>query len=163
MDIVYRKLESKDSQSILEFFNELKEENALVSFAEETDINTINSYLTNENMFLYVAEVNNDIAGVFRAKKGEEPWKKHSVVLTCAIKSKYRGKGIAKSLTDYSLDEIKKEGVKIARAYIYSDNPSSINTILKCGFTFSGAVHMHHYCENQKRYVDDLIFHKILV
>ena len=60
------------------------------------------------------------------------------------------------------MDRLKENGIKIARAYVYSDNTSSVSTLLKCGFTLSGCVHMHHLDERTNQYVDDLIFHKIL-
>ena len=65
-------------------------------------------------------------------------------------------------LNDAEFEEIKKDGVIIARTKIYSWNELSIKTIKKCGFIESGKSFMHEYHEDHGGYVDDLIFHKII-
>lgn len=161
MNIYCRATKLGDVDKILKLFDELREENLQVSFSKIKDKDILLNMLNNKDMYFYVALVNNEIVGVFRGLRGED-YKKHSCFLTVAIKKSFRGNGIAKILTEYGLIELKKEGIKIARAYIYSDNRASIFNIFKLGFTMSGSVHMHHYNEKLDRYVDDLIFHKIL-
>jgi len=161
VEIKHRKMEYDDIQQLVDLFRELNLEGAEVSFGEVEQREEIESWMKDLSVRLYVSESKGEILGVFRAKIGD-PGREHSCFLTAAVNKKYRGYKIAQNLTHYGLDELKKEGIKVARAYVYSNNPSSVSTLLKCGFTFAGNVIMHHFDEKTGRYVDDLIFHKIL-
>lgn len=161
MDMEFRSLLKKDLAAVIQLFNKLAEEHAEVSFSEVISEEEILNWMEDPDIFTYVALEDERLLGVLRAKRGEGS-RNHSVFLTAAIDQNYRGNKIAKQLTLYALEQLKTEGIKIARAYIYSNNRSSINTILSCGFTFAGNVYQHHYDEKTQAFVDDLIFHKIL-
>lgn len=161
MAIVFRKLEQRDVLKALSLFQKLEHEMAEVSFTEVLEEEQISQWIENEHTFVYVAADGDLILAVIRAKR-EDHDRPHAVVLTVAVDYQFRGQNIAKDLTLYCLNEIKNYGVEIARAYIYSNNYSSVCTILSCGFVSAGSVHRHHYDERLKRYVDDLIFHKVL-
>lgn len=161
MDIQFKIMGEEDLSKVYEFFQCLKEETIDISFTDVGSKMEIEGMVRDEFVFLYVAYYKNEIAGVFRGMRGKGN-KDHSAFLTAAVPKKLRGKRIAQKLTDFGLDDMKNKGVKIVRAYVYSDNTSSVSTLLKQGFTFSGCVNMHHYDEKKDRYVDDLIFHKIL-
>lgn len=161
MDIIYREFKKDDIEQTVSFFKDLHEEGAGVSFSSIQQETEIEEWMKDPCIDIYVAEFNNEILGVFRGKKGN-PGRDHSSFLTAAISKKHRGQKIGQNLTYYGLDKLKESGVKIARAYVYSNNASSVSALLKCGFTSSGCVHMHHYDEKINQYVDDLIFHKIL-
>ncbi|WP_432663953.1 GNAT family N-acetyltransferase [Wukongibacter baidiensis] len=161
MGIRFRKLEEKDVPKVISMFSNLSSERTEVSFAEIASMDEIRAWIKNPDTFVYVAADGDVISAVLRAKRGKGN-KKHSCNLTVAVDYNFRGNSIAKDLTEYALKLLKNEGIKIARAYIYSNNKSSINTILACGFSFTGNVHMHHYDEKESIYVDDLIFHKLL-
>lgn len=162
MDIVYRPMHLSDVDGVWRFLEVIKLENGQVSFVEIPDKEELMGWLENESLFLYIAECMDEVVGLFRATRGSEKYKRHSVTLSIAIHPEYRNKGIAKELTNTGLEDMKKDGIVIARAYVYSDNIPSINTVLKQGFTFAGSVLMHHYNDKLNQYVDDLIFHKIL-
>ncbi len=157
----FRELMEKDIPKVISMFSNLNKERVEVSFAEIASMEEIRNWITNPDTFVYVAANGDVISAVLRAKRGSGN-KRHSCNLTVAVDYSFRGNSIAKDLTEYALQQLKREGVNIARAYIYSNNKSSINTILSCGFIFSGNVHMHHFDEKSNMYVDDLIFHKIL-
>lgn len=161
MDIVYRTLEKEDIPKVVAMFHELAQESAEVSFAEILSEEEIAGWLDNENKFVYGAFEGERLLGILGATRGEGN-ENHCVELTAAVGRNDRGKNIGKAMINYAVEQLKLAGVKLARAYIYSDNRPSINTILSCDFTFSGCVYQHHYCEKQGKYVDDLIFHKIL-
>ena len=163
MEITYRKASLKDLYNILSFCRELKEEKAKMSFCDVDNTSEIQSWIDNSNMYLFIAvdEVNNIIAGMFLAKRGLNN-KRHSVYISAAVNKQYRNHGVATTITNTSLEEIKKDGVIIARTKIYSWNELSIKTIKKCGFIESGKSFMHEYHEDHGGYVDDLIFHKII-
>lgn len=162
LDIVYRPMHLSDVEEVWKFLEIIKKENSQVSLVEIPDKEVLEEWLENENLFLYIAECKYQVVGLLRATRGPESYKRHSAILSIAILPEYRNQGIAKELTNTGLEDMKKDGIKIARAYIYSDNISSINTVLRLGFTFAGSVLMHHYNDKLNHYVDDLIFHKIL-
>ncbi len=162
MDIVYRPMHLSDVDAVWAFLETIKVENSQVSLVEIPDKEELKSWLENESLFFYIAECTDKVVGLLRATRGNEIYKRHSVNLSIAVHPEYRSQGIAKELTNTGLEDIKKDGITIARTYIYSDNLPSINTVLRLGFTFTGSVFMHHYNIKTNQNVDDLIFHKIL-
>lgn len=161
MGIRFRELKEKDIPKVISLFSNLSKERSEVSFAEIASMEEIRDWIRNPDTFVYVAADGDVIPAVFRAKRGKGN-KRHSCNLTVAVDYSFRGNSIAKELTEYAIKHLKEKEIKIARAYIYSNNKSSINTILSCGFSFAGNVHMHHYDDKSKTYIDDLIFHKVL-
>jgi len=161
--IEYRVATLKDISEMFQLFQELKAEEAQVGFTRTNSVEDIQEWMEDDNITLYVAvDTEKDIVvGVLRGKRGNT-YKHHSAFMTAAVAKDYRGKKIAKDLTDYGLKELVRQGVKIARTYVYSNNKASLNTLLSCGFTISGTVHMHHFSEKTGQWVDDVIVHKIL-
>jgi ribosomal protein S18 acetylase RimI-like enzyme len=162
MDVVYRPMHLSDVDGVWQFLEAIKQENSQVSLVEVPDKEQLEEWLENDNLFLYIAECHDKVVGLLRATRGQEAGKRHAVTLSIAVRPEYRTQGIAKELTNTGLEDMKQDGVAIARTYIYSDNIASINTVLRLGFTFAGSVLMHHYSDELSEYVDDLIFHKIL-
>jgi len=161
MGVQYRQLEEKDILKALALFRKLGDEMAEVSFTEVHEEVQISEWIDNDNTFVYVAADGDLILAVIRAKRQSDE-NRHAVILTVAVDFQFRGQNLAKDLTLYCLEELKRQGVTIARAYIYSNNYPSVCTILSCGFVSAGCVHRHHYDERSKRFVDDLIFHKVI-
>lgn len=161
MSVSFRELQERDIAKVISLFSNLSREMAEVSFADVASMDEIRGWLKNPNTYVYVAADDDVILGVLRAKRGTGN-KKHSGYLTVAVDYNFRGNSVAQDLTNYALDMLKKEGLEIIRAYVYSNNKASINTILSCGFTFTGNIYKHHYDKKSGRYIDDLIFHKIL-
>ncbi len=159
----YRIALFRDIEKIYQLFQELKKENAQVGFTRIEGLNELEDWLEDDNIYLYLAvdTDNEEVVGVLRGKRGNS-YKNHSAFMTAAVDKNYRGKNIGKELTHYSLKQLAQEGVKIARTYVYSNNKASLNTLLACGFTISGTIHMHHFSEEAGHYVDDIIVHKIL-
>ncbi|KAB3534370.1 GNAT family N-acetyltransferase [Alkaliphilus pronyensis] len=161
MSIVFERMTSLDIPQVYELFKRLLQEGAEVSFAEIKDEKELHKWLKNPYYYMYVGKLQDKVVAVFRCIRGEAE-KNHSGFLTIAVEPTQRGNHIAKEFTMYCLGELKGAGIKLARAYIYSDNKASINTILACGFTVSGCVFQHHYNKSKGKYVDDIIFHKLL-
>ena len=99
---------------------------------------------------------------LLRGRRDMTDEKSHAVFLTAATHPDARGSGLAAELTNFALDQMKNEGVKIARIYVYSNNHASLNAVKKLGFVHAGTVLRHHRDQVTSEYVDDLIFHKIL-
>lgn len=161
MEVTFRELLLEDIPQVISFFRKLKEEKAGVSYAECESSDEIREWIDNSNIYVYAALLESKVVGVFKGRS-DGGNKGHSAFLTCAVDERHRGNNIARNLTLYGLERLRENGIKIARAYVYSDNKPSINIILSCGFQFAGNVYMHHYDEEKQQYVDDLIFHKIL-
>ena len=156
-----RVLSEKDLKLVWSFFNELKSAQVDISFTENNTMEELKSWIINPLMVTVIATENGDLLAVARGIIGAGD-KSHSAFLTAAVKSDSRSKGIAQELTDYLNRELYRHGVKIVRAYVYSDNKPSVRTLEKQNFVFSGKVLMHHLDAKTNTYVDDLIYHKLL-
>lgn len=159
---VVRALHEKDVPKVLSLFSKLSEEMAEVSFTDIASHEQVQEWLTNPDTFVYVAADDDVILAVIRARRGFGH-QDHCAHITVAVDYNFRGNSLAQELTNYCTEQLKSHGIKIVRAEIYSNNLPSINTVLSCGFSFSGTVLMHHYDEENKTYIDDLMFHKLLV
>ncbi len=162
MDIVYRPMHLSDLEKVWELVEVLKLEKAGVSIVDLSHKEELKKWLSDDHIFLYIAEDGENVLSILRAIRGGEPGTRYAVLLTAATHPDYRNKGIAKELVLAGLEDMKKDGVSLARIYVYSDNLPSINTALRLGFTVSGTVYRHHYNEAAGEYVDDLIFYKLL-
>ncbi|MBM7616388.1 GNAT family N-acetyltransferase [Alkaliphilus hydrothermalis] len=161
MEIVFHEMRTEHHQQVLHLFNKLQGETCEVSFAEILNEEDLQEKVNEKGVHFYVALEGEAVVAVFRGRQGVGN-KNHAAFLTIAIDASSRRKGLAKNFTNYCLGDLKKKGVTVARAYVYSNNKPSINTILSAGFTFAGCVYQHHKIESTGEYVDDLIFHKIL-
>lgn len=157
----FRVLSKEDLDDILLFFNELKSAQVDISFTENNTVEELNSWINDPLMVTVIAKENGDLLAVARGIIGADD-KSHSAFLTAAVKRNLRNKGIAQELTNYLNRELYKHGVRIVRAYVYSDNKASIRTLEKQKFVLSGKVLMHHLDSKTDTFVDDLIYHKLL-
>lgn len=164
MSYIYRKMTEQDAESILSMFKGIKEENIDMSFANISTLEEVLNFVENPAELTYVVvdeDKPNHVLSLLRGKRDMRPGRDHAAFLTAATHPDVRGGGLVGKLISYSLDEMKKEGVNIARIYVYSDNTSSVNAVKKMDFEPAGKVIRHHINEAGE-YVDDLIFHKIL-
>ncbi len=157
-----RKISEMDLDAIYALCHLLREDNARMSFADIKDRSQINEWLSDPLVSVF-GDFGDDgkLRGLLKATRGKDN-KSHSVYLAAATHPDYRKMNIAYSLTLFTLEALKEEGILIARTYIYSWNRASIATIEKSGFTLSGRVVMHEYDEVTKTYIDDLIYYKLL-
>ena len=162
MDIVYRPMHLSDIDKVWQLLEVLKIESIGLSFVEIPDKEELQSWLEAENNYFYIADDDENVLGILRALRGSERSTHYSVLLSVATHPDYRNQGIAKELISAGLEDMKKDGINLARAYILSDNITPICALLRLGFTLSGSVFRHHFDEVTKEYVDDLIFHKLL-
>lgn len=165
MEYSFRRINPTDTESIWSLIEILKAENVDMSFAEIESIEEILSFVDNPAELTYVAVTAEDPHRVLCLVKGRRDLseeKHHAVFLSAATHPDVRGSGLAAKLTEHALVEMKKEGIIIARIYVYSNNKASLNAIRKLGFVHAGTVLKHHKDLNSGEYVDDLIFHKEL-
>jgi ribosomal protein S18 acetylase RimI-like enzyme len=156
----FRLFNQDDAASVMRLIEGLKKESADISLVEIESAKDLKNW-NKDNQVAVVAVDHGEVVAVVKGIIGNGS-KSHSAFLTAAVKPGLRSRGIAAKLTDFLNLELVKHGVKIVRAYIYSDNTASIKTVEKQGFILSGRVLMHHFDESNGIYVDDLIYHKLL-
>lgn len=161
MAVQYLTMQEKDIDKVLELFKKLKNEAAEVTFADLHDMVSLRNDFKLPNTFYYIAIENNQLVSVFRGRRGQGN-QDHCALITIAVAIEYRGRQMTKPFLNYCLQQLSREGISLARAYVFSDNRPSINMLLSAGFTVSGCVFQHHQCLKTGDLVDDIIFHKQL-
>ncbi len=150
-----------DAQSIYEYCLQLKEEGAEMSFAEVQSVDEVKAWIESPREHIFILREANHIIALIKASQGARG-REHSVFMSAAVRKSRRGEGLVRTLSAYVYPILRERGVLILRAYIYSNNHSSINAVLKEGFSCTGAVHMHHRHSETGQWIDDMIFHKHL-
>lgn len=151
----------KDAQALYEFCYKLREEHAEMSFAKVEGIEDVIEWIENDHEHLFMMREANHIIALVKAKQGLEE-REHSAFMSAAVIKSRRGEGLVSQLAAQVYPRLKERGIKIIRAYIYSNNHASISSVLKEGFQCTGAIHMHHFNKKTQDWVDDMVFHKYL-
>ncbi len=159
MSVILRAMEMRDVPKVLGLFGQLSAEMTAVPFDSIANEAQIADWLDREDTFVYVAADGDLILAVIRAKRGQGN-KEHAAHIALAVDERFGGRKYAAQLTEFCIGALKEVGVELVRAFVYSNNQSSIETVLCCGFTLGGSVYKHHYDLNAERYIDDLIFYK---
>lgn len=165
MNYYFRKLRATDIENLWSLIEILKREKVDMSFAEINNKQELLNFIDNPAELTYIAVAKENpmqVLSLVKGKRGLSKEKFHSVLLSAATHPKARGYGLAARLTNFALEEMKNEGVTIARIYVYSNNTASLNAIKKLDFIHAGTIKRHHRSSETDEYVDDLIFHKIL-
>lgn len=165
MNYVFRKIQAADAESIHALFQGIREEQIDMSFASISQVEEILAFVDNPCELTYVAvaeDAPHQVLSIVKGRRDPAEEKRHAVFLSAATHPHVRGRGLVARLTDFALNDMKSEGVTIARIYVYSDNRSSIHSIRKLDFAHSGTVLRHHKNLKTGEYVDDLMYHKIL-
>lgn len=165
MNYIFRTMVAEDAASLFDLFQGINAEQIDMSFSRISEMEEILAFVDNPAELTYVAVTEkepNQVLCIIKGRRELSAEKRHAAFLSAATHPTVRGQGLAAKLTDYALHEMKREGVSIARIYVYSDNTASVNSIRKLNFTPSGAVLRHHKNLATGKYIDDLIFHKLL-
>lgn len=162
MKIQYMKPEKTDVFEMFELFQQLKSDDHPTTFSDVESPEVVMEWLERKGEYIYLAKLNQQVVGALRGRRGTGI-ADHACEITIAVSSDYRRQGIAKSLVIYGLSDLKNNGIKVARAQVFSDNKPSLNTLLGAGFSITGSVLKHHFDHYRKVYVDDIILMKDLV
>ena len=165
MNNYLRRIKAHDIDSVWSLIEILKAEGAEISFTELIVKEEVMNFIDNPAQLSYVAVTQEEpsrVLCIVRGRRDMTSEKSHAAFLTAATHPDARGSGLAAQLTNFALDQMKNEGVNIARIYVYSDNEPSLKAVKKLGFIHGGTVLRHHRDQVTGEYVDDLIFHKIL-
>jgi len=151
----------KDAHALYDFCCKLRDEHAQMSFAKVENMDDVIEWIENDHEHLFMMREANHIIALVKARQGHDG-REHSAFMSAAVVKVRRGEGLVSQLASQVYPRLKERGIKIIRAYIYSNNHASISSVLKEGFQCTGAVHMHHFDEKTESWVDDMIFHKYL-
>jgi len=165
MNYYYRKLNSKDLNSVWELIEILKSEKCDMSFTDFNSKEEIITLIDNPAYLTYVAISKKEpqrVLSLVMGRRNLSKEKSHAAFLSAATHPNARGKELASKLTNYALKQMKQKRVNIARIYVYSNNKASLNATKKLGFVHAGTILRHHIDPATSEYVDDIIFHKIL-
>ena len=147
MNFRYRPLAQEDLDSVWALFQGIKQENIDMSFAKITKKEALNTFVDNPSELTYVAvheDAPHEVLCLVKGKRDLTEEKKHAAFLSAATHPSVRGSGLVAKTTAFALEEMKKQGVTIARIYVYSNNTPSMNAIKKLQFTYGGTVLRHH-------------------
>ncbi len=130
MKISIRKMRDKDAEKVMEIGNKTSElwESDEIKFP--FSLERIQTWINDRNDLLLAIEVDNKFAGFSISSISYDT----SCIEFFAIEENYRGKGLGKKLLEYTVDALKKKGVK--RFYLGSllTNQRGISFFQKCGF-----------------------------
>lgn len=100
---------------------------------------------------LYVAEIDHEIVGVMTFDQNQSPeytsveWKYKNesvfVIHRLAVSPNHQGKGIARKLMDFALENIQNLGGKIIRLDAYSGNDRTINFYKNRNYEYAGDIY----------------------
>ena len=159
MNIICKELDSSHIPQFFALCRELEGQRAGVSFVRYQSEEQLQQVLADEYIHLFGAFDGDKLVGVFQARQGQGN-KAHSCHIGGAVTSELRGKKVSSRMMEYALTQLKDRGIWMIRAYVYSDNPSSVASLLAAGFTWAGTVYKHQWDDSTNRWIDDLIFHK---
>jgi RimJ/RimL family protein N-acetyltransferase len=159
MNLTCRDLDKTHIPQFFALCRELEDQKAGVSFVRYKTQEQLEQLLDDELIHLFGAFDGDKLVGVFQARQGEGN-KTHSCHIGGAVTSELRGKKVSSRMMEYALERLKHRGIWMIRAYVYSNNPASVASLLAAGFTWAGTVYKHQWDEEQGRWLDDLIFHK---
>src|SRR5690554_1255659 len=117
MDYIFRKVNCNDIDSIWSLIKLLKAEKADMSFTDINSKEEILNYIDNPAQLTYVAvsiEEPNKVLCMVKGRRDLSKEKIHAAFLSAATHPTMRGLGLAAKLTNYALEEMKKEGINIA-------------------------------------------------
>jgi RimJ/RimL family protein N-acetyltransferase len=157
----FRALTRADIPAFLDLCQELRSQQAGVSFVRIEGEEKIREWLDNPRIYLYGIYDEQTLLGAFKAEQGEQG-KEHSCYIAGALTASKRGQGLGKRMLELSLKELESQGIWMVRAWVYSNNHPSLCTLLSAGFTWAGSVVKHQWSPEEHKYIDDLLFHKEL-
>jgi len=128
-------------------------------FTDEETVKYFSEIRENDDIAL-VAEYDGKVAGSIEIRKRKSPKMKHVGSIGIAIKKEFWGKGIATRLMEEAEKEARKKKMKKLNYELFEPNKRAINLVEDCGFKLAGRLKKE--AKIGKKYVDELIFEKLL-
>lgn len=146
MDFIIRKAKISDARDLarlyFQFWEPHKNVDPLLEFKNKltlkNQISAARKNIKKRDNYIFVAEKDEKVIGFieFFIKKNENCFKikKYGYLNAVTTEKKYRGKGIAKVLTNEALKLLKKKGIKYIRTNVYNVNKVAMKTWTRLGF-----------------------------
>jgi|SRR3989338_3091988 len=146
MNIQIRKARIGDAEHLarlyLQFWVPHKKVDPLLEFEKKMTLKNQIEFAKKEikkrSNHIFVADLNEKVIGFieFFIKKNDDCFKikKYGYLNSATTDKKYRGKGVAKKLTNASLKFFKDKGIKYVRTNVYNSNDVAMKTWIKLGF-----------------------------
>ena len=146
MDIKIRKAKIEDTEPLaklyLQFWEPHRKIDPLLRLDKKitlkSEITSAKKNIKKRGNYIFVAYQKESIVGFieFFIKKNEDCFKvkKYGYLNSATTHKKYRGKGVAKALTNAALEFLKNKGIKYVRTNVYNSNDIAMKTWTKLGF-----------------------------
>lgn len=146
MSFIVRKPKLSDAEQLgrlyLEFWEPHQNVDPLLKFTKrlslKDQVNSARMNLRKKNNRILVAEENNKLVGFIELfiKKNEDCFKiqKYGYLNAAATRKDFRGRGIAKALTNEAFKYLKKKGIVYVKTNVYNTNILAKKTWKKMGF-----------------------------
>ena len=113
------------------------------NWAEKSQMEYLTTYLSDENLLLYVCERDGKILGYAMVEKREKPESTYSKarrwceIGDLGVTAKIRGKGVGTEIFEFLKKELKKQGFPKIQLNVWEFNKAAINFYEKNGFEVS--------------------------
>lgn len=152
MEYKIRRAKLTDAKQIaklyLEFWEPHKSADPLLELNKKmtlkSETNAAEKTIRKRNVHILVADLNEKIIGFveFFIKKNEDCFKikEYGYLNSATTLKEYRGKGVAKALTNKAMKFFKDKKIKYVRANVYNSNDVAMKTWEKLGFTAQSTI-----------------------
>jgi ribosomal protein S18 acetylase RimI-like enzyme len=145
MKLTIRPSEKRDESQIIECQSQLQDAEFAVDKNRKTGIEIAKKYIKyirkevgNKKGGIYIAEINNEIAGLITMyideNEIEEKEGMHLYISDLVVRKKHRGQGIGQSLMKYAERFAKENNIKEIHLTVLAKNTSALKLYLKKGY-----------------------------
>ena len=139
--IEIRKAKPEDNNLIWSIIKEVISKGDTYTFDPNSSKETMLSYWFGEDKHTYVATINEEILGTFVIKDNQPGLGAHIANASYMVSEKAFGKGIGKTMAEFSLEEAKRLGYKAMQFNIViKSNIRAVRLWQKLGFTIIGEI-----------------------
>jgi RimJ/RimL family protein N-acetyltransferase len=115
----------------------------------------INSFLTNENSLLLIAEYNNEIIGNIDLTGNQRKIMEHTAVIGMGMLKEWKNTGLGTALLKLAIEWAKENSIlELLWLQVYTDNELGLGLYRKFGFVENGI--MKNFFKQDGKYFDNL-------
>ncbi len=162
MQITIRAAQTEDFPEIWDIFHSIVKLGDTYVFAPETSYEEAKKYWMGDNIYTYVAVIEDNIVGTYIIKPNHPGLGSHVANASYMVHPQHQGKKIGYHMALHSLEEAKQLGFKAMQFNIViATNANAINLWKKLGFQIVG--HLPKVFNHQELgYVDAFVMHRFL-
>jgi len=110
-----------------------------------------------ESGCFYVWEVDEAVAGFYKATRYPGRVKHVALLGTLAVDPRRHGQGVGHSMLTDAIERLKADGVKRIELYAESDNTQALRFYRKLGFAHEGTLRQFYKRAEEAHYVDEYV------